>query len=74
MWLYPYLTIAVMAGMVAVLVSMLFIDSVRSQLYASLGSAVVVLLAYFVVKAVRGPVADAHERDGVGVAHAIPGS
>jgi len=74
MWAYPYLTIAVMIGMVAVLVSMLFIDDVRSQLYASLGSAVVVFLAYFVVKAVRGPVTDARERDGVGVAHALPGS
>jgi GABA permease len=73
MWAFPYLTIATMIGMVAVLVSMLFIDGVRSQLYASLGSAVVVLVAYFAVKSVRGPAAE-HERDGVGVAHAISGS
>jgi GABA permease len=73
MWAFPYLTIAAMIGMVAVLVSMLFIDEVRSQLYASLGSAVVVLIAYRIVKSVRGPATE-HERDGVGVAHAIPGN
>jgi GABA permease len=73
MWAFPYLTIAAMLGMVAVLASMLFIDSVRSQLYASLGSAAFVVLAYFVVRSLRGPAGE-HVRDGVGVAHAIPGS
>jgi Na+/H+ antiporter NhaC len=59
--------------MVAVLVSMLFIDSVRTQLYWSMASAAVVLIAYFIVRSVRGPAGE-HVRDGVGVAHAIPGS
>jgi GABA permease len=55
MWAFPYLTIATMIGMVAVIVSMLFIDDVRSQLYASLGSAVVLVGIYAIVKSVRGP-------------------
>jgi GABA permease len=73
MWAFPYLTIASMLGMVAVLVSMLFIDSVRSQLYWSLASAAVVFIIYFIVRSVRGP-ATVHARDSVGVAHALPGS
>ena len=55
MWFFPYLTIATMVGMLVVLGSMLFIDDVRSQLYWSLGSAAVLVVVYWIVKAVRGP-------------------
>jgi GABA permease len=71
MWLYPYLTIATMAGMIIVLGSMLFIDDVRSQLYASLGSAAALVVIYWIVKAVRGP-ARLPDADSIGVAHVIP--
>jgi GABA permease len=47
MWLFPGLTIATIAAMLAVLVSMAFIESLRSQLFWSLASAAAVLLAYW---------------------------
>ncbi len=71
MWLFPGLTFATMAGMLGVLISMAFIASARSQLYWSLASAGVVLLAYWVRERVysrkprRG---DARERDALGIA------
>lgn len=71
MWLFPGLTIATIAGMLAVLVSMLFIDDVRSQLYWSMASAAVVLLAYWVrerLYANRPRRADHRQRDGLGIA------
>ncbi|MFJ8741387.1 amino acid permease [Embleya sp. NPDC127516] len=46
MWLFPYLTWIVMAGFVAVLVAMAVIDDQRTQLFTSLGSLAVVLVAY----------------------------
>ncbi|MDJ1132026.1 amino acid permease [Streptomyces iconiensis] len=46
MWLFPYLTWLVMAGFAAVLVAMAVIDDQRAQLFTSLGSLAVVLLAY----------------------------
>ncbi|MER7408725.1 amino acid permease [Streptomyces cacaoi] len=46
MWLHPYLTWLVMAGFAAVLVAMAVIDDQRAQLFTSLGSLAVVLLAY----------------------------
>jgi amino acid permease len=49
MWLFPGLTIATIAAMLAVLVSMAFIHSLRSQLFWSLPSAAAVLLAYWMV-------------------------
>ena len=69
MWGFPYVTIAVMIGMVAVLGSMLFIPEVRSQFYWSMASAVFFLLAYEVVRRVRDPERTRErERDDVGVA------
>jgi GABA permease len=71
MWLFPGLTIATIAGMLAVLISMLFIDSVRSQLFWSLVSAAVVLIAYWVrERAYAGrPGHDEHRRrDPLGIA------
>jgi GABA permease len=70
MWLFPGLTIATIAGMLAVLVSMLFIDSVRSQLYWSLASAAFVLCAYWVRERVyqgRPRRTDSRQRDGIGI-------
>ncbi|MEV4007837.1 amino acid permease [Actinomadura sp. NPDC049753] len=46
MWLFPYLTWLVIAALLAVLVSMAFMDGQRSQLAASLVSLAVVALAY----------------------------
>ncbi|MGW1990328.1 amino acid permease [Embleya sp. NPDC001921] len=54
MWLFPYLTWIVMAGFVAVLVAMAVIDDQRTQLFTSLGSLAVVLVAYG-VRRVYGP-------------------
>ncbi len=47
MWLYPWLTIFSGLCIVAVLVSMIFIDaSTRVQFFATVGSIVVILVAY----------------------------
>lgn len=55
MWAFPYLTIAALVGMVTVLVSMVFIDDVRTQLWWSLATAAFVVVAYEVRERVRGP-------------------
>ncbi|MFI1383406.1 amino acid permease [Embleya sp. NPDC020886] len=54
MWLFPYLTWIVMAGFVAVLVAMAVIDDQRTQLFTSLGSLAVVLVAY-AIRRTHGP-------------------
>jgi GABA permease len=46
MWGYPWLTYLVIVAIVVVIGSMAFVDDVRSQLWWSLGSLVVVLGAY----------------------------
>src|SRR3569833_358741 len=48
MWLYPYLTVATIAGIAAVLVVMLFDDDGRPQVLWSMAVAAVVLIAAFV--------------------------
>jgi GABA permease len=70
MWLFPGLTIATIAAMLAVLISMVFIDSVRSQLSWSLASAAFVLVAYWArvrlrVRARRPGRSDVRQRDGL---------
>jgi len=45
MWAYPYLTWLVIAAIVVVIGSMAFVDDVRDQLWWSLGSLAVVLIA-----------------------------
>jgi L-asparagine transporter-like permease len=70
MWLFPGLTIATIAAMLAVLISMVFIDSVRSQLFWSLASAAFVLVAYWArvrlrVRARRPGRSDVRQRDGL---------
>jgi GABA permease len=54
MWGYPVLTWFVIAAIVVVIGSMALVDSVRSQLYFSLGSLAVVLGAY-ALRAARRP-------------------
>jgi GABA permease len=43
MWLFPWLTYASIAAMVAVIAAMALVDDVRAQLWWSLGSLAVVL-------------------------------
>jgi GABA permease len=57
MWLYPVLTLATAAAIVAVLVSMYFREGTRSQLLLSLLAWAVVLVAYAVQ---RKAIGDAH--------------
>jgi GABA permease len=47
MWLFPWLTYVAIAGMVAVIVAMAFVDDVRSQLIPSFLSLAAVLVAAF---------------------------
>src|SRR5215203_631184 len=54
MWLYPWLTYISIAAIVAVLIAMAVIPSQRPLLIASVISAIVILIAYFLRKAI-GP-------------------
>jgi GABA permease len=49
MWAFPYLTYLAIAGMVAVIAAMALVDEVRAQLWWSLGSLAVVLIAAVIV-------------------------
>ncbi|AEO99777.1 GABA permease [Heyndrickxia coagulans 36D1] len=49
MWLYPYLTYVTILGIVAVLVAMIFIDSLRPQVLLTLLIAVLVVGSYFLL-------------------------
>jgi GABA permease len=49
MWLYPYLDIVAIVGMLAVLISMWFIKETQLQLVLTLGSVLVVFLLYLLV-------------------------
>jgi L-asparagine transporter-like permease len=53
MWLFPWASYAAIAGMVTVLVAMAF-TGMAKDLYASLATLVIALVAYFLVKALRG--------------------
>lgn len=64
MWLFPYLSLIAVVGIVAVLVQMFFDPSTRIQLVLSLLSWAVVLVCFFVTKA-RGGSVDAREQDAV---------
>ena len=48
MWAYPYLTWVVIAAIVVVIGSMALVDDVRDQLWWSLGSLAIVLIAAWV--------------------------
>jgi GABA permease len=56
MWGFPVLSMLTLAGIVAVLVQMVFEHEARTQLFLSLLSWAVVLALYFVPKRWRGPV------------------
>ncbi len=56
MWLYPFLTLFTIAGILAVLVQLGWTEDTRSQLFLGLGSWAVVLVLYFVTKAMGGSV------------------
>lgn len=62
MWFFPYLTWLVMAGFAAVLVAMAVIDDQRTQLFTSLASLAVVLVAYLARRAL-GPTPVASDPD-----------
>jgi gamma-aminobutyrate permease len=60
MWLFPWLSYAVIASILGVLVAMLFTPALAIQLYASLFGVAVVLALYFGVRRKRPTVAPAH--------------
>jgi L-asparagine transporter-like permease len=65
MWLYPWLTYASIAAMVAVIAAMALVDDVRGQLWWSLGSLAVVLsLAFWRTARSTGRVTDARRARG----------
>lgn len=68
MWGYPYLTIAVIIGMVVVLCSMVFIADLRSQLWLSLGSAIFLLVVYGVRRTFFADRVDRTRGDVLGLA------
>ncbi len=54
MWLFPYLSYAVIAAILAVLAAMAFTPGLASQLYCSLGMVAVFVAAFLVSRRVRG--------------------
>lgn len=54
MWLYPWLTILTIVAILAVLVAMAFTEGAAIQLYLTLVALVIILIAYFVKRAVAG--------------------
>jgi L-asparagine transporter-like permease len=52
-WLFPWLSYAAMAGMVAVLVAMISTPELASQFYFSLVALIIATLAYLRVRQVR---------------------
>jgi GABA permease len=50
MWLFPYLTYVTIAAMVAILIAMAFIDSMRSQFFLTALITILVIGSYFVSK------------------------
>ncbi|GAA2151388.1 hypothetical protein GCM10009844_33470 [Nocardioides koreensis] len=57
MWLFPFLTVLTIGGILAVLVQLGTTADTRSQLFLGLGSWVVALVAYVVTRAMGGSVA-----------------
>jgi GABA permease len=53
MWLFPWLSILVALGIVAILVQMAFDDDARPQLLESLGAWALVVVLYFVTQRIR---------------------
>jgi GABA permease len=63
MWLFPFLTILTVGGVLAVLVQLGANADTRSQLLLGLGSWGVALVAYVVTRAMGGSVTPARARD-----------
>jgi GABA permease len=61
MWLFPFLTILTVGGVLAVLVQLGVNADTRSQLFLGLGSWAVALVAYAVTRAMGGSVSPARE-------------
>jgi len=55
MWLFPYLSLAAIAGMAAVLAAMAFTPGQRQDFYVSCLTLLVAVLAYLVVRRLRQP-------------------
>ena len=55
MWLFPYLTYLTIAGIGTILVSMFFIDSMRTQISLTLFIAVLIVSSYFLFHKRRSP-------------------
>jgi GABA permease len=53
MWLFPWASYAALLAMAALLVSMAFSDKTSTDLYVSLGTFAVTVVAYLVVRATR---------------------
>jgi GABA permease len=58
MWFYPWLTYLSIAGIVAVLAAMFFIEGLRPQIIASLISLAVIMIAYFLRRSFGPPERD----------------
>jgi GABA permease len=55
MWLFPYLSIAAIVGMCAVLIAMAFTPGLQRDFYVSCVTLAVAVLAYLIVQRVRQP-------------------
>jgi L-asparagine transporter-like permease len=55
MWLYPYLTYAAIAAMVAVLIAMAVTESMQRDFYVSCITLAVAIAAFFIVERLRQP-------------------
>jgi L-asparagine transporter-like permease len=55
MWLFPYLSLAAIAGMAAVLIAMAFTPALQRDFYVSCITLVVAVAAYLIVNRVRQP-------------------
>lgn len=60
MWMFPYLTYVVIAAIIVILISMGFIESMRSQLYLTMLIAVLVVSSYF-LKSKKGSITESEE-------------
>jgi GABA permease len=63
MWLFPWASYAAIVGMVAVLIAMAFTGMAR-DLYVSIGTLVVAIVAYLVLRASRGSAVPAAQYSG----------
>ncbi len=48
MWLFPYVTYVTIAAIIAVLVAMFAIDTLRSQAFLTMFVTVLIILSYFI--------------------------